>query len=136
MKLITSILIALIFTLFWILKFEWYFELWKVNLVDIDWTFEIDLSYIKHTTDYIFYIPELIFDTYKDYIREYFIEDKELTNQEIYISIIFIFHFLFVFLLTQFLRIFAWYTDKKYIATWITIMYFLSIYFVRYYINL
>ncbi|MFK7779854.1 MAG: hypothetical protein QM490_01790 [Candidatus Gracilibacteria bacterium] len=136
MRLIISILIAGIFTLFGLLKFKGYFELGKVNLINMDGTFEVNFSSIKQITDYIFYIPQLIFDSEKESLKEYFSRYTSLSNQDIYISIVFLFHFIFIFSLTQFLKIFAGYTDKKYFAIGIVIMYFLSIYFVRYYVNL
>lgn len=131
MKLITSILIAWIFTLFWLLKFQGYFEIWKVDLIKIDWTFEVNFSFIKYTMDYIFFFCWLIFDSNKEIIKESFSKYTVLTNKDVYVFIVFLFHFIFTFMLTWILKLFPGHNDRKYFTFWVLIMYLLLIYFVK-----
>jgi hypothetical protein len=58
--------------------------------------FEVDLSFIKYTIDYIFYIPELLLNSEKSAIKEYFSTHSTLTDKNIYLSIVFLFHFIFI----------------------------------------
>ena len=89
MKIIISILISLIFALFWLLKFKWYFDLWTVNLVNIDWTFDANLTIIKHLFDYIYFLPDLIFNSEKENIMQFLSEYRIFSEQEVYISLLF-----------------------------------------------
>ena len=126
MRLIVSILIAWIFTLFWLLKYEWYFDLWVVNLINLDWTFDTNLTFIKNWFNYIFYIPDLIFEYSKDNIKEYFKYSIVLLPKEIYLFIIFIYHFINVFIIAQILRILVNYNQRN-IAILIIILLYLFI---------
>jgi hypothetical protein len=127
----TSILIAWIFTIFWLLKFQGYFEIWKIDLIKIDWTFEVNLSFIKYTMDYIFYFCWLIFDLNKEAIKEYFSKYTLLTNKDVYIIIVFLFHFIFTFILTWILKLFPGHNDRRYFTLWVITIYLLLIYFVK-----
>lgn len=131
MKLILSILIAWIFTLFWVMKFNGYFDFWIVNLIDLDWTFEFDFSFIKYTLDYIFYIPELIFENEKTNIQLFFSEYSQLTNNETLIFIMFLFHLIITYLIFIIVSVFKWYKDKKIVSLLIISLYFLFIYIVQ-----
>ena len=123
MRLIVSILIAWIFTLFWLLKHEWYFDLWVINLINLDWTFDTNLSFIKNIFDYIFYIPDLIFESSKGNIKEYFKDSIVLLPKEIYLFIIFIYHFINIFIIAQILRILVTYNQRNIAILIITIIY-------------
>jgi hypothetical protein len=135
MNIILSILVALFFTLFWLLKLQWYFEIWKIDLVGVENIFEVDLSYIKHSINYIFYIPELIFNNEKVLIKEFFIKYINLSEQEIYIWVMFFYHLTLSFIVEAFTRVIWWFNHKKHVVVWMIWIYLLIISITRFFIT-
>ena len=88
MKIISIILITLLFTLLWLMKFEWYFNIWVVNLIGYDDTFNTNLNFLKTTVNYIFFMPELIYNSEKETIKDFFSWHYSLTNKEIFLFVI------------------------------------------------
>lgn len=129
MRILVSILFAWIFTLLWLLKFEWYLDVWTVNLVNADWTFDTNLSFIKQASDYIFYLPDLVFEFSRVYIKEQLSQYITLWNKDIYIFVMFLYHFIGIFVIAQILRVFVTYHQRLYAIITIIILYlaFISI---------
>lgn len=128
MKLIVSILIAWLFALLGLFKFQWYFDIWEVHFINS--IFSINLSFLKNIIDYIFYFPELIFNTKLETIKLWWW--KNLNEQDIYVIIISWFYFLFSFILLQILKFFPWHNDRRFIVLWVMIWYILLTYFVKF----
>lgn len=127
MRLIVSILIAWIFTLFWLLKFEWYFDFWTINIVEKDWTFDTDFSFIKNSLTYIYYIPDFIFEYSNIYIKEYFLQYYTLTNRDTYIFVMYIYHLINIFIISQILRVFVTHRQRQLAILTIIILYLTTI---------
>lgn len=135
MNIILSILVAWFFTLLWLLKLQWYFEIWKIDLVGVENIFEVDLSFIKHSINYIFYIPELIFDNEKSWIKEYFAKYINLSEQEIFIWVIFVYHLTLSFIIEGFARVVWWFNHKKHVVVWMIWIYLLIISITKFFVN-
>lgn len=135
MNIILSILVASTFTLFWLLKFQWFFDFWKVNLINIDWTFDADFSNITNIINYIFYIPDILFNLGKDTIKNFFSKYLSLNNTEIYLWLMFIYHIILSLIIELFARMFWWYKHKKYIVLLMIWLYLWIIYTVKIFMN-
>lgn len=130
MKIIASILIAMIFTLFWLMKFEWYFNFWTINLIWYDNTFDANLWFIKTSTDYIYYIPEIIYNSKKEIIIKSLSPYVSLDNKTTYLSITFFFFLIFSWLLIYSLKYFPKREEKVYLVAWTIISYLLIVQFI------
>jgi len=126
MKIISAILIALIFTLVWLLKFEWYINMWIVNLIGYDDTFDADLGgFFVTITNYIYYFPELIYNSEKESIKNILLGNYSLDDKDVYLWIIFIFFWIFTSIIIYILKFFYKKSDKIYLVLWIIISYLL-----------
>lgn len=130
MKIIASILIAMIFTLFWLLKFEWYFNFWTINLIWYDDTFDANLWFIKTSTDYIYHIPEIIYNSKKDVIIKFLSPYISIDKKATFLSITFFFFLIFSWLLIFSLKYFPKREDKIYLVVWSIIGYLLIVEFI------
>ncbi len=130
MKIIASILIAMIFTLIWLLKFDWHLNFWTVNLIGYDDTFDANLWFIRTAADYLFYIPELIFDSKKEGIINLLNGIITLDNKSTFLSIVFIFFLTFSWILIYSLKYFPKREDKIYLIVWSIISYLLIVEFI------
>lgn len=131
MRLIVSILVGMIFTLFWLLKLEWWYDLWIVNLINIDWTFDVNLSFIKTFADFILYLPEIIINWEKESIREFLDKYIILWDLELYLLVIFLFHFTLSYFIWFFSSIFTWYNVKLYLTIMSVSAYILFIFIFK-----
>lgn len=136
MNIILSILIASFLALLWLLNFQWYFDLSVVNIINIDWTFDADLSWVKHTIDFVLYIPEQIFNIEKELIKELFSKYINLTKQEIYVWIMFLFHLILSLIIEVFAKIVWWYNHKKHVIIWMILFYLFLIYMTKVFTNI
>ncbi len=126
MKIIASILIASIITLIWILKFEWHLNFWVINLIWYDNTFNTNLSFIKISTDYIYHIPNIIYDLNKDFIQKILnIDDKET-----FLLIVFTFFLIFSWFLIYILKYFPKKNDRIYLVLWVISLFFIIVEFM------
>jgi len=131
MRMLVSILIAWIFTLFWLFRYQWFFDIWTVNLVNSDETFDTDLSFITQIFDYIFYLPDLVFDFSKIYVKDQFSQYVTLWNKDIYLFITFLYHFIGIFIIAQILRIFVTYHQRLYAILTIIWLYLVFISIIK-----
>jgi hypothetical protein len=131
MKIIAIILITLLFTLFWLMKFEWYFDIWEINLVGYDDTFNTNFNFIKTTFDYIYYVPETVYNSEKENLKNLFSTFHSLGNKEVYLLVITLFFWFFVSILTYLLKFFPRKSDKIYLVLWTSISYLLIVEFIK-----
>jgi len=126
MKIIVTILIALVFTLIWLLKYEWYFNLWVVNVIWYDDTFDADLSFLKTATDYTLYMPESIYNLEKENIKSTLKFDDKTT----YLMIIFTFFAIITWIVMYAIRLFPKKEDKIYLVLGVIASYYLIVEFM------
>jgi len=131
MKLITSILIAWIITLFWLMNQEWYFWWVSINYIDSYWIFDLDISFIKNILDYFLYIPELIIKSDVENIKNIFSEYASLSFRDAYVLVIFLYNLVLIYIVSLLLILFPLKKDKRYLTIWLFIIYLLFIYIIK-----
>lgn len=130
MRIVATILIAMIFTLLWLLKFDWHLNFWTINLIGYDDTFNTNFWFIRTSADYIFYVPELIYNSKKDAIIDLFYWILNLDKKATYLSIVFFFFSVFSWILIYALKYFPQRDDKIYLVVWSIISYLLIVEFL------
>lgn len=120
----------MIFSLLWLLKYDWHLNFWTVNLIGYDDTFDANLWFIRTSADYIFYIPELIFKSEKIDLITLLSKYITLDNKGLFLSIVFIFFLIFSWILIYSLKYFPRREDKIYLVIWSIISYLLIVEFI------
>ncbi|MDP2090664.1 MAG: hypothetical protein Q8K30_03620 [Candidatus Gracilibacteria bacterium] len=130
MRIVATILIAMIFTLLGLLKFDGHLNFGTINLIGYDDTFNTNFGFIRTSADYIFYVPELIYNSKKDAIIDLFYGILNLDKKATYLSIVFFFFSVFSGILIYALKYFPQRDDKIYLVVGSIISYLLIVEFL------
>ena len=130
MKILIILLIASFFALIWMLKFGWSFDVWLIGVKDAEWIFAVDVSFMKQSINYFFYIPELLYNMGKENIKEFISQYFTIKDKEIYTLVIFIFHFLAISTIYLMTKIFPMKKDKRLLTILIIVWYLVLTYFI------
>lgn len=126
MKVILLLLATSITTLIWLLKYQWYFDFWVIEFIS-----RVDMSWIKSTLDYIYYIPDTMFQNNWENIKIFLSKYIELQEQENYLFIVFVFHFILYTMAYYLIKIIWGYNSKKITLFFISLFYLSLIYILK-----
>lgn len=130
-NIVVSIIIALFFSMLWILKYQWSFNLWVSNFVWYDDTFNVDFSFLKISANYTFYLTDLLYNSYRDLLKENITKFFLIENQEIYTLVVFSFFFLVSIISSLILKLLPVQRDKIYFVIWLITFYYVLVWILK-----
>ena len=131
MKLVVSILIAILFVLISLLNDVWFFNIWMAYIFWVEGLGWVNFSFIKAFVEELLAFPGFLHTVYSEGIKSYLLEKWFIISYNmIKLSIIFIFYFIFSLIVSLSTSFFILKRDKHYLI-WLSIFFYSLLMFLN-----